>query len=549
MSHEFRSGSVDGSAPIAISPIGLIFILICGALLAACQVTPTPTLVPIPTATYFPTETVVPTAQPTPTAVPVRAVVTDTLRVRDAPSTSAKILARLKKDATVDLLARSEDNLWYGIEYPADSGDHGWISSAIVIPDQPTDQLPVGFELPPPPPGAIFANVLHPLNVRRGPSKDYDVIASLPPGAKIVLIARSDDGNWYQTFYPPDSQRRAWVLGDVSILQPLGIPDQMAIAAAPPTPTPVPTPVPRPTRTPGPQGAPGTGRILASSNRSGGYDVYSYADNGTVRAQLTHLGDSFGARFSPDANRVVFSHIIVSSPVIVSHIFTMNSDGSNVRDISAQAQGASDTEPDWSPDGTRIAFVRTSRAGGPELWIMNTNGSNARRIVPLSIGTGISSSSVGDFSIQPRWSPDGGRLAFAAVPPTQNLGAPLYPNIFVVNADGSNIVQLTDNDLINSSPLWSPDGKQIVWSAKDFINRQNWRLWGMNASGGNQHIVISGLLGDANNGVQGVEWIGNRILLAGWTGNWNTYSSNADGSGVTAITHEAADEKPTDWAP
>ncbi len=180
---------------------------------------------------------------------------------------------------------------------------------------------------------------------------------------------------------------------------------------------------------------------------------------------------------------------------------------------------------------------------------MNTDGSNAHRIKALSMATGISSASVGDFSIQPRWSPDGGRLAYAAVPSSQNPTAPLYPNIFVVNANGGNETQLTDNDLINSNPIWSPDGKQILWSAKDFINRENWRVWVMSASGGNQRLLIPQFLGDVNNGVQAVEWIGNRLLLAGWTGNWNVYFGKTDGTGITPVTSDIADNRPTDWLP
>jgi TolB protein len=180
---------------------------------------------------------------------------------------------------------------------------------------------------------------------------------------------------------------------------------------------------------------------------------------------------------------------------------------------------------------------------------MNVDGSNARRVVALSSTTAPAGASIGDFSPQPRWSPDGGRLAYAAVPRTHNPGAPLYPSIFTINANGSNETQLTDNDLINSNPVWSPDGQQIVWSAKDFINRQNWRVWAMSASGGNQRLLIASFFGDPNNGVQAVEWIGNRMLLAGWTGNWNVYLANADGSSITPVTRDNIDNKPTDWLP
>jgi Tol biopolymer transport system component len=552
---EYRRGSWLAPSPTEPGKIVYLFIVLFVSLLGACQVTPTPTLVPIPTATYIPTETETPPApSPSPTGAPIRAVVTDTLRVRDQPSLEAKILGRLKKDSTIMLLARKDDNQWYAIEYPPGSGKPGWIFADIVVPDSPTDQLPIGFTSPAPPLGSIFANVIAEfgLRVRTGPGLDYDAVAKLPFHARVALLARSEDGQWYEVADPRDPSKQAWIAKESdgeAVLQLLGSADQMSIAAAPPTPTPGPTPIPRPTRTPGPPGTVGTGRILASSNRGGGYDLYSFAENGAVRVQLTRFHDAYGARFSPDGNRVVFSHVIANAPAIISHIFTMNSDGSNTRDVSSSAGGASDTEPDWSPDGSRLAFVRTPRAGAPEIWVMNTNGSGPRRVIALSMGTGISSASVGDFSVQPRWSPDGGRLAYAAVPSTQNLGAPLYPNIFVVNVDGTHATQLTDNDLINSSPVWSPDGKQIIWSAKDFINRQNWRVWAMSASGDNQRTLISQLLGDPNNGVQAVEWLGNRLLLAGWAGNWNAYFSNSDGSKLVQATTENADDRPTDWAP
>ena len=146
------------------------------------------------------------------------------------------------------------------------------------------------------------------------------------------------------------------------------------------------------------------------------------------------------------------------------------SGGTMVKRVTARAgAGASDSDPDWSPDGRRIVFVRTPRAGAPEIWTMNADGGNARRILKLSPTT----SSAEDYSPQPRWSPDGGRIVYAAVARVSKPGAPLYPSIFVASADGGNEQQLTDNDLINTSPVWSPNGNQIAWAAKDFINRQN----------------------------------------------------------------------------
>ncbi len=527
--------------------------IVCAAfavLLSACQSEPTPTLVPIPTATYIPTETEQPAPSDTevvPTSAPIRAVVTDTLRVREQPSTSARILGRLKEGTAVMLLARKDDNQWYEIEYPSGSGQAGWIASDIVVPDSATGALPVGFNSPAPPPGSVFARVKHNINVRTGPSKDYEVIATLPAGARVPLLARLPGEQWYLVRYS-DIGKRGWILGDFLDFE--SAPDQLALATPPPAPTPAPTPIPRRGITPPPPGAtaaPLSGHILISSNRGGGFEIYSVADNGAIRSQLTHFGESYGARFAPDGTRLVFFHIVATSPAVTSHIYSVNADGSGLVDLSRG--GASDSDPDWSPDGKQIAFVRTGRASAPEIWVMNGDGSGAHRIVQLSATTSAAGASVENFSPQPRWSPDGGRLAYAAVPRGTNSGAAFYPQIYVASVSGGNETQLTDNDLINTAPVWSSDGNQIAWAAKDFIKRQNWRVWAMNASGGNKRVLIANLFGDVNSGVQPVEWIGSQLMIAGWSGNWNAYLANADGSNLNAVTREGADDKPTDWLP
>lgn len=519
--------------------------------LIGCESVPTPSPTPLATVTPSPTRTRTPratrTPRPTATPSPVPAVVTDTLRVREQPSTTARVLGRLKKDTVVILLARQSDNQWYQIEYPPGSGQFGWIFAEVVQPQGDVTQLPVGFHAPAPPPGATFATVHtegDPLRVRAGPGTTYEVITRIPDGTRILLLAKLEDGSWYQVEYPPDAGKRGWVSGE--FVQPASSTTSMAIAQAPPTPTPGPTPVQRPTRAPN---LPTGGTVLVESNRDGQYDIYSIGENGVVRRPLTRGGNAFGARFSPDGEQIVFYRIVSTAPNVVSHLFVIDFNGGNLRDLSRSAGSASDSDPDWSPDGKQIVFVRTPRAGAPEIWVMNADGANARRLLKLSAATGITSGGAGDYSPQPRWSPDGGRIAFTAVPRAARPGAPLYPAVFVARADGSDARQLTDNDLINTGPVWSPDGTQIVWSAKDFINRQNWRVWVMNASGTDPHILVGDLSGDSSNGVQVAAWRNNRLLLAGWTGAWNAYLARSDGTAITAITRGPADIQPTDWLP
>ncbi len=522
--------------------------LISLTLLAACQVTPTPTPrftpEPTPRASRTPFPTLTPRVSPTATPAPVRALVQELLRVREQPNTTSRILGRLPAQQNILLLSRTDDSKWFSIEYPEASGKIGWVFGEFIKVQGDINTLPIGVNAPKPPEGAIFADVKTegaPLRMRAGPATVYEILARIPDKTRVLVVAKTADDAWYQIIYPADSGQRGWVSGE--FLAPASSTASLPIAQAPPTPTPGPTAQPRPTRA---ANAPTGGTVLVSSNRNGAYDIYALGENGAVRRQLTRTGNSFGARYAPNGERIVFYRTVSTAPNVVHHIFVMDFDGGNIVDLSARAGGAfSDTDPDWSPDGARIVFVRTPRAGAPELWTMDANGSGAKRVLQLSPATGATQ----DYSPMPRWSPDGGRIAYAAVARVKTPGAPLYPNIFVVNTNGEGERQLTDNDLINTSPVWSPDAKQIAWAAKDFQNQQNWRVWVMNASGADQRVLVNAPGGAADNGAQPAAWSGNRLLLAIWTGAWNAYFVNEGGGNLTPVTSGMANQRATDWLP
>jgi len=91
------------------------------------------------------------------------------------------------------------------------------------------------------------------------------------------------------------------------------------------------------------------------------------------------------------------------------------------------------------------------------------------------------------FSYDPAWSPAGGPIAFVARGENDE--------IYVINADGSNLRRLTQNTWEwDKHPSWSPDGKQIVfWSNRDTGRRQ---LWIMNADGSNPRRMLSSAFND-----------------------------------------------------
>ena len=168
----------------------------------------------------------------------------------------------------------------------------------------------------------------------------------------------------------------------------------------------------------------------------------------------------------PGANgKIVFT----SNRTGDDEIYTMNPDGSGV--IRLTTNVGNDFEPSWSPDGTRIAFVREppdNIAGGSEIYVMNADGSAQTRITNNSA-----------WDENPAWSPDGEKIAFSS---TRDFSP---HRIYTMNLDGSNVIRLTNNTIFgNGAPAWSPDGIKIAFISKE--NDGNVEIYTMNSDGSSQ---------------------------------------------------------------
>ena len=127
-----------------------------------------------------------------------------------------------------------------------------------------------------------------------------------------------------------------------------------------------------------------------------------------------------------------------------NEIYVMDADGGN--QVRLTNHPAYDAQPDWSPDGRKIAFV-SGRDGSPsQIHVMDADGKN---VIKLTIGWGGKS--------HPDWSPDGRKIAFTVSPDFIDDWA---HHIDVMDADGRNRKKLEDQAMY---PSWSPDGKQIAF--------------------------------------------------------------------------------------
>ena len=121
----------------------------------------------------------------------------------------------------------------------------------------------------------------------------------------------------------------------------------------------------------------------------------------------------------------------------------MNADGSEQKNLANNP--ARDANPSWSPDGKKIAFVSDKEGTNivpNAIYVMNTDGQDIRRLTYTDIGSFVSSF--------PSWSPNGKKLAFHSYRDRNH-------DIYVMNADGSEQKNLTNNPAYNNHPFWSPD--------------------------------------------------------------------------------------------
>ena len=172
-------------------------------------------------------------------------------------------------------------------------------------------------------------------------------------------------------------------------------------------------------------------------------DIYVMDTDGGNRENLTnHPATDVDPDWSPDKTKIAFSSNRNGG---ARQIYVMDADGKNpirLTDGQRNAQG-----PDWSPDGGRIAFWVDD--WDDHIDVMDADGKNRVMLV--------------NDAAQPSWSPDGREIAFSST----RDGKGAWSDIYVIGADGQGLRTLTDEFWSGFSPAFSPDGKRIAFVSMD----------------------------------------------------------------------------------
>jgi hypothetical protein len=230
-------------------------------------------------------------------------------------------------------------------------------------------------------------------------------------------------------------------------------------------------------------------------------------------------------RWSPDGQRLVYRTL--------SQIAVANVDGSGATVLTTEPGGAD--YPNWSPDGNSILYTAWDPVSGRRLVTITRTGLNRTPVTPDSIGAANGS-----------YSPDGSMIAFEG-----SWGTVAY-EILTQPAAGGMVNRLTVDTTDDFSAAWSPLGDRIAFTTTRAglvgIGFSKLQIWLMDPDGSNQvQLTPDSLFAD------GAAWSpdGSRIAFLAHNGDLvnRLFLVNADGSGLTELPTPAPPAGPPAWRP
>src|SRR5215207_9915286 len=200
-----------------------------------------------------------------------------------------------------------------------------------------------------------------------------------------------------------------------------------------------------------------TGPGELNEDRSGGLgDVYVMDADGTNKTNLTDTPNrsDYQPSWAPSGAQLTFvreveGRVIFEQP----DIFVMDTDPATNDAINLTQTDESESGPDWSPDGAKIAFAGV-RNSGWEILTMDPDGQNET----ILTGDTFEGEDRG-----PDWSPDSTMVVFQKSDNSGGSGGD-PEDIWAVNRDGSGDTNLSNHPSFDTGPSWSPDGSEIIFT-------------------------------------------------------------------------------------
>ena len=276
------------------------------------------------------------------------------------------------------------------------------------------------------------------------------------------------------------------------------------------------------------------GRITFLSERDGNREIYSMNADGSAQTNLSQSpADEKAHAWSPDGTKIVFLR------QNDNHLYVMNADGTGVAQLTADDfQHLHNTNLSWSPDGTKIAYISGDDLAH-YLSVINADGTGKRRLRETN-----------SPFLDVVWSPDGTKIAFSVGFDIVNS------NLWIMNADGTGVTRLTNHDdnpsHYSRSPAWSPDSRYLAFRS----NRDgNDEIYVLSVSSNFGETALSSTFRLTNNAASDIDpaWSpdGSQIAFASnRDGNFEIYKTIwYSAANAERLTNNSASDTKPEWRP
>jgi Tol biopolymer transport system component len=217
-------------------------------------------------------------------------------------------------------------------------------------------------------------------------------------------------------------------------------------------------------------------------------EIYTMNADGSDLRQITFdgfPGDTDPA-WSPDGTKILVERFDI--PAGRDGLYVVEADGSRFVQVTQNDARGEYVEPQWSPDGTKLVFAIASETRGHAIFTINLDGTGERRMTRWGLD-----------ALHPDWSPDGRLIVFEA-PDADDAPAGASANVYTIRPDGSHLVAVTHHsggEVNATNPAWSPDGKEIVFVTRPGSGRFGYTdVFTMNADGSDIHELTTSTFWD-----------------------------------------------------